>query len=389
MMQTADVFEGASSGIVWRRSLVEFALASSSPMLLLAAPAGYGKSLLAGQIASHFRTQCRADFEGRPYAPEAILAELSGCLGTDSSVARSEFRGSLAASVSTILAGSGGCGQGACVTVDGFDETTLGDAVDELWSLAQILVEFRSRLVVCVRCVDLPNWKVLRRIELLGPDELRFSLAEAQALRGPQVDGHASDSEVRQLWEACDGHPALLALLARDLDAGRYLGGQPDWSSPRLTAQVRYVVEDVLGDAERRALHVASLLGAGTVQSLSECGLPDVNLRQLRRISRAMPLFRVSGRFDSGEAGFRCHAILAGHMRERLQRERRLLAGAEQSIVDNLVETHRLTQASEVAARILTDEAIYTLSTNTQRHCLSFMPWNRYVGCSSGCRLRG
>ena len=84
MMQTADVFEGASNGIVWRRSLVDFALASSSPMLLLAAPAGYGKSLLAGQIASLFRAQCRVDFEGRPYVPEEILAELSGVSALDS-----------------------------------------------------------------------------------------------------------------------------------------------------------------------------------------------------------------------------------------------------------------------------------------------------------------
>ena len=68
--------------------------------------------------------------------------------------------------------------------VDGFDETTLGDALDDLWSLAQILAEFRSRLVVCARCVELPHWTVLRRIELLGPDELKFSLAEAEALRG-------------------------------------------------------------------------------------------------------------------------------------------------------------------------------------------------------------
>ena len=189
MMQTADVFEGASNGIVWRRSLVDFSLGSSSPMLLLAAPAGYGKSVLASQIASRFRAQCRVDFEGRPYMPEEILAELSGCLAPGFPGARNGILGSLAASVSTVLAGSDERNQGICVVIDGFDETTLGDAVDDLWSLAQILAEFGSSLVVCARCVELPHWTVLRRIELLGPDELKFSLAEAEALRGPQLAG--------------------------------------------------------------------------------------------------------------------------------------------------------------------------------------------------------
>ena len=137
------------------------------------------------------------------------------------------------------------------------------------------------------------------------------------------------------------------------------MSGQPDWSSPRLTAQVRYVVEDVLGEEERRVLHVASLLGAGTVQSLSECGLPDINLRQLKRISRAMPLFRVSGRYRRWRGRVplprESRRSYAGTSPARTT----TLAGAEQSIVDDLSKPVG-DPGTEVAARILTDEAIYS-----------------------------
>ena len=76
MSQAAGVVGGTSGGIVWRDALVDFACATESPFILLAAPSGYGKSILAAQIASRYRSHETVDFEGRPFSADATMAAL-------------------------------------------------------------------------------------------------------------------------------------------------------------------------------------------------------------------------------------------------------------------------------------------------------------------------
>ena len=71
-----------------------------------------------------------------------------------------------------------------------------------------------------------------------------------------------------------------------------------------------------------------------------------------------------------------------------MQRERRILAGAEQSVVDQLVEARRLIQASEVAARILTDEEVHSFVGLHAEALLELHAVEQVCACSRGCRSR-
>ena len=164
------------------------------------------------------------------------------------------------------------------------------------------------------------------------------------------------------------GHAALLALMLRDLAVGLQGGSDVEWSSPRLVAQVGHLMDVALGESDTRLLYVASLLQTGSIRSLEECGLDSASPEDLRRISLAMPLFRVSEQSALGVARFSVHALLSNHLKEQLTLRRYTLGDLGQLVVEQLVDAGRVVRAAEVARLVADDDSVRSfLASHAER----------------------
>ena len=353
-------FRGTSGGIVWRGALVDFACASESPFILLAAPSGYGKSILAAQIASRYRLHETVDFEGKPFL---LMRRWRHCsvFWTMKACSLRDAGGSLAARACAALAASPRSASGSCLVIDGLEDEGADGILDDLWSLAQILTQNDCRLVACLRCVELPSVAIMRLIEGIGADELRFTLHEAELLRDQTLHTAKAESEIQPLWEACDGHAALLALMMRDESVGLHSRSNAEWSSPRLVAQVSHSIDAALGESDRQLLYVASLLQTGSIRSLEQCGIGNASPR-ISDASASRCRYSAYPRSPrSAWHGSRVHALLSNHLQEQLALRRYSLGDLGQSVVAQLVATDRLIRAAEVARLVADDDAVLSL----------------------------
>lgn len=219
------------AGDGWSRRIADLApLIGRHDLVLLRAPAGYGKSIAlerlrlaaeAGGDACALLLLDKRDTDLDRFFPRVAAALHLECAGPD------------AAAIADALERREGerC---PILFVDGVDEA--GSEV--LAALSDLILFARGlSIVVASREGNLPGLAKLRaqdRVALLGPERLGFTRGEALAFLGA-----GEDADIARLVDRCEGWPILLKFVRDGLDAG---------DPPALAGELGSISADLIAD---------------------------------------------------------------------------------------------------------------------------------------------
>lgn len=274
-----------------RPRLIESLVRQGKRNVLLSAPSGYGKSVLAAQLASRctrirWLDACGAAFESTSVctALAELVAEEIGFVPDGEMGAEqlwSELQRTATTAYRTLL-------DGHCLVVD---DVALSETLPE-----QVLAILRwvtdcGCLVVFTTQAEVHSFGYATRFATMGDSELCLTADEARAFSA-LVDGSEGDHRGGdEVWSACGGHPGLFALC---LDAGVRSGAPYRLEPPRRDELDRWL-ERALCRLEHASLRtVFSLMiqiGKGDSVQLSEMLSRDVGV-EIVRLNATFPFIR-------------------------------------------------------------------------------------------------
>ena len=300
------------SSMLLRKQLVEAFRTQAPPVTLICAAAGYGKTVLASQIAS------QGEFDALIWVPlpdadvssESWFRHVADVMDCNSGHSdglvgegvRSLESVTLDDSVRVLehLHRLGGCR--VLLVMDGANLLTGVHQVVNLATEVMRHTSSQSRVLVTCRRFGPSGFSDPSRVWIIEERDLAFSRREVRALLSAleDVDG---DVETDRVFDYCLGHPAITRILMRH-------GTPSDDARPRdLISQAERIVSGLSNDAIV-ALYLAAVLGGGGLDSLRRCALMcDLNVDWVA-ISTSVPLFHVLGASPAGPT-FRVHAVLS------------------------------------------------------------------------------
>ncbi|MDP2182837.1 MAG: BTAD domain-containing putative transcriptional regulator [Actinomycetota bacterium] len=308
--------------ILTRRRLARSIECTRPRVLILEAPGGYGKSVLAAQIASSGEFGCPLwlDMHGERVTESGILRLLLRALDSggladctddiDPNELACDYRERIVRAVRR-------CDSGLCVVIDDLAAIELSEGLLALPEMAATHASHALSIIITCRQVPDDIHGVLHRAMLLQAEDLRLSLEEALTFAGILgLDAH-DPSFVHQVWEATAGQVALFGLVLRhailrgtsELDECGSIRG--------LSSLVMHLVCSQLDDESQLCLYAMALLRDGSSQEL-RCVLGRRELPNLRNIGSCLPLVCVGGTAAADPVGHRfvvhdiARSILAG-----------------------------------------------------------------------------
>jgi LuxR family transcriptional regulator, maltose regulon positive regulatory protein len=219
-----------AAGDAWSHRIRGLAAQGARKLTLLRAPAGYGKSVALGllkQVAEEAGERCAGlDLDKRDGALPRFLGRAAAAFGLDTGATSAA---GLADALEQHVRD-----QAFLLFVDGID--AVGEDIHT--ALIDLLVFAPPlRLVVATREANLPGLAKLRaqdRVDLIGPDQLRFTRGEALAFLGA-----TGDADTLRLIDRCDGWPILLKLVRTGIEAG---------DTPAIAGELGSVSADLIAD---------------------------------------------------------------------------------------------------------------------------------------------
>ena len=310
-----------SEGVV-RSRLVEPVLGARPPLVVLSAPSGYGKTVLAAQIASAgaFPEVVWADGSGENGWVRRALLRLLAAAGVEHS---SPLDTQEVADVCSAELGRWRDERRLVLVVDNVAWASSGD---DIAMLMTVMSEAPRGSITLLTTRDSAADSSLGWV--INPDRLQMSDAELLALWSVLSAGEMSADDLSRLVEISGRHPALAALSLRHWamagDTGT-IGLNQD-----AAYLIRSLAEEQLSQTERAMLDYAALLGSGTAELLLACTERQDAVALLRRAARVLPLVAVSQ--SRSHAVFSVHQMVA----EALDSARRLAcdesAGFERAV---------------------------------------------------------
>lgn len=299
------------SAMLLRGRLVDLFKSQSPPLTLICAAAGYGKTVLAAQMAQYadfdvvvwvqlpdadvagdfLLRQVADSLDGGSCGDDDLISEGVRPLGStafDSLVRiRNRLEDYRESRVLLIVDGANG----------------LSD-IPHLVKLASDLswhTSAHSRLVVSCRRIEDDHAFDPGAVWLLEEGDLAFTMHEVFALVS-DVESADLNGDARRLYMSCSGHPAITRIMLRH-------GLTESEVRPRdLTWQTEKIVSR-LDETSIAALYLASVLCGGELLALQRCALAcDLGVDWLA-LSRTVPLFHVVDSAASGRS-FRVHTVL-------------------------------------------------------------------------------
>ena len=241
-------------------------------LTLLRAPAGYGKSTALSLLRERAERMSAGSamllLDRRDADLPRFLARVARALGIDAAP-QSGF------DLAELIDARPGV---TLLFIDDLDAVCPGPVHEAISDL--LLQAEKLRLVVATREAHLPGLAKLRaqdRVELIGPDELRFTREEALELLDQPVS-----ADVLRLVDRCDGWPVLLKMAASGLDAG---------DTPAIAGELGSVSADLIADfleeeilapltaAHRNFLVTTSLVSRFTIE-LARLLAPDARIEE-------------------------------------------------------------------------------------------------------------
>jgi ATP/maltotriose-dependent transcriptional regulator MalT len=284
-------------------------LEAPGPLVVISAPAGYGKSVLALTVArsGHYTHASWVDCSeldvrsgqlwraiARAVNPELIPDDPAGASPLIAAYDVQESEAALLRALQQLP------NSPVCVVLDNMtlepdaSGYTLANAAAELARCTHSA----SRIVVTSRCDSAHIISALGANAVVSADILRFSDAETRAL----VDGVAGDewdhALVAPLRELTGGQAAMLSILARHVASGTLAGLLEGTLSLDVKSQLVQLSAQLSAES-LEILYVASMLGYGTAAEVRQL-LPVASSRTLQSIADVIPLFRVGGGTSPG-----------------------------------------------------------------------------------------
>ena len=316
---------------------------TSSSIVVVAAPAGYGKTTLLAQWAGRDeRPFAWVSIDSRDNDPVILLRHLAIALGGIGPIDRSVLDALVSpgaalwrVAVPRLASAVASLERPFVMVLDGADLLETKESVDAVSTLADQLPE-GSLLVVAGRAA--PRLRIARlrasgRVFEIGPDMLALSRREAHLLlRAAGVE--LADAEVAELVRRTEGWPAGLSLAGLSVRSRKRAD-----SDVSITGDDRFVAEylrsEPLSDLSADTLAFlrrSSVLGA-MCGSLCDAALETENSGSRLESMREANLFLVS--LDDHGEWYRYHHLLEDLLRHDLaQREGEQIPGLNQRAAD-------------------------------------------------------
>ncbi len=277
-------------------------------LFVLCAPAGYGKTVFASQIAErHGWPALWLNWDAIGGDPSRLmervcaeLAESGSCFEEFERDERQELCRKRACTASTHL------GSWTLILDDvpeGFDPARLRDDLARLASHGPR----PSLVLITTRETTADILAVLSPAAVVGSAHLAFSADEMRAILGSSCVAEVSDDDFAWVSEVSNGHPATVAVLARQLALGVQ---DREGSDIGLSAHLCALAKAQLDTAHMRSLVLVSMVSTGETTCLSESA--DCDMRsEIAFLASKIPLVRDLSATDG--VHFRVHA-LAGNV---------------------------------------------------------------------------
>ncbi len=300
---------------VERRRLLDVFSGGVPRLVVLAAPGGHGKSILAAQVAALpvFDDRLWFDAGGLELDGADLLRGLCRLCEPRSGDATESLSDD--ASLPALLGRMESAmarhrGRRLCLVVDNI---ALGERVPEF----TLLCDAVSRGTCAPASVLVTTRATLERASSTQPEgwvleaeDLRLGTPEAEEIVARLQGGACDPADVPALLEASGGHVALFCLLARHVatrSVGQVLGGE---APAELNGRLLDLASQHFDGRERSVLHVAALLGHGSEAELARVVGSDVH-GVIDRLADCLPLLR-RGADENGSPTFRLHDIARG-----------------------------------------------------------------------------
>ncbi|MHB1438733.1 MAG: AAA family ATPase, partial [Thiobacillus sp.] len=310
------------SAMLFRKRLVGSFVRQSPPLTLICGAAGYGKTVLASQLAllTEFDTMLWVQIPDIDVTGDFILRQVADtfdqrCRQSDDVLGegvRSLDPAALGDSVRIRDYLQQHHGSRVLVVIDGAN--ALSD-LNDLTALAADLGRCTSpgsRLVACCRRFDQDGPVDSGTVWLIEEEDLAFTMCEMRALVSGVCTPDPENDAIR-LYESCSGHPAITRIMLRH---GILV---PDARPRDLIWQTERIVSR-LDEAAIAALYLAAVLGEGNLATLQGCALRCDLRAEWRALSRSVPLFYILDAAQ-GAQSFRVHAILSDVLNRLARRE--------------------------------------------------------------------
>jgi len=292
------------SGMVNRERLHRILGCSTRGLIVIAAPAGYGKTVLASQLAHELDgSVVWLQIRGATVEPtrffQTVCREIQrwgGCLAN---------------------AGHGGasdpCCERVCMAIAHARPLTLvlddvGSAADP-HELADALSRLRSfgpspdTVIVTTRAESAEWIASLSPDTVVGAEGLAFSAGEVRAAVGLLGDQDASRQLLEHIVDLSRGHPATVAVLARQATVQPVLA---DTAGIDLSAHLSVLAKSQLDGGLLETLCALSLLSSGSLSSLETC-ISRNPQGDLRSIAARIPLIQYP--VGPNRSGYGIHAL--------------------------------------------------------------------------------
>lgn len=295
-----------------RKRLLNPLLSASDELIIIAAPGGYGKSVLAEQFAAQsiFDRAFMVPIGSHRSDNSRIYSSLVDVILGDQREPAEEGRPVLELGPSELDAremlreGLGSlAGQRVCLVLDDVALDSACEGISHV--LGALTTQTHSESTVVVTTRDLPEdlMPALGDMWIIDKEDLRFREDETRDLLVHVLNEPPSVEGVADLTRLSDGHVALLLVLARhclDGDVSRLTAGSAplDVRSRLVNLALRYLDPD-----ECLALHAAAFMGEGTSRDLEWVLGKKVSLEKVHDV---IPLLEIE---TEGEGRFFAHAL--------------------------------------------------------------------------------
>ena len=216
---------GRDGNLVERSELVQGVMCSAEPICLLVAPSGFGKSVLASQIARSHSRWVWVDCSRTEPEPAKVARLVAAALGPErgperpnSALLPSESESDAAACLLEELSSSDH--QGLCLVLDDADAGESREPLRLVFDCLREATLSGLRLVVTSRSMP-GDSAILAQAMLLSSRDLRMDAADAQQLFQAVGASWPDDSTAKQAMVVSGGQPAVLRILARQSVLGR------------------------------------------------------------------------------------------------------------------------------------------------------------------------
>lgn len=301
--------------VLLRRRLLDVFRCHSPGMVILCAPVGYGKSIVASQFARLpvFERSIWVNLHDVDATGQNGLAQLGVALASDEDSLEGADGAALRLQSMTCLDSmmrireglSGNAGEAVCIVIDGANHLSGVETLLSALAHVRRCTSSRSQMVVTCRSLEQSVAFDPSSVWVVESADMHFTVSEVEQLIHACSQGPADAADAEGLFGRFGGHPALTRVALRHPEVDLDANAPQDllWYAERLVS--------MLSQELLEGFYVVTLLQEGSIaDAQSVLRLSGRSLDWSRLVGQT-PLLSVSSLGAAGHGTFRVHAALS------------------------------------------------------------------------------